>query len=163
MIRLDITGQWEVLKGDPAAFQRYILGTYGADSFALAPFPYVALHTVDGHLLGYVVTYGLPHITLDEGRVILEISDLIIALPDRTGLGERLAELAHVQWSGWMAYIFEKSTRNDDGTVAIPAWAVERWTRQMTTPYADLSEVEQASDHVEADRVLAVLDEELKR
>ena len=53
---------------------------------------------------------------------------------------EKLAEYAHIAWSGWMNYMFSKCTRNDDGTLTIPAWAIERWTRQMTTSYADLPE-----------------------
>lgn len=67
---------------------------------------------------------------------------------------ERLAEAAHVAWSGWMEYLFEKSQRNDDGTVSIPAVLVERWQRQMRTPYADLPEGEKASDREEARRYL---------
>lgn len=72
---------------------------------------------------------------------------------------ERLANLAHEQWSGWMQYLFEKSTKNQDGTVTIPAWAVERWQRQVATPYADLSEQEKESDRREARRVITVLKE----
>ncbi len=34
---------------------------------------------------------------------------------------------------------------------------VERWLRQMDTPYAELSEIEKESDRKEADRVLAVM------
>jgi hypothetical protein len=70
---------------------------------------------------------------------------------------ERLAEYAHTAWSGWMRYLFEKSTANPDGTVTIPAWAVERWQRQMQTAYADLPESEKASDRAEADAMLAIL------
>ncbi len=72
-------------------------------------------------------------------------------------LREALADLSHEQWSGWIRYLFEKSTRNADGTVTLPAWAVERWQRQMTTPYAALTPQEQTSDLVEADRMLAVI------
>jgi hypothetical protein len=72
---------------------------------------------------------------------------------------EALAALAHEQWSGWMEYLFSKSQDNADGTVTIPAWAVERWKRQMTTPYAELPEAEKNSDRQEADRVLALLAE----
>jgi len=70
---------------------------------------------------------------------------------------EKLAEYAHEAWSGWMRYLFEKSERNSDGTVTIPAWAVARWTRQMNTPYADLPENEKESDREEADKIIAIL------
>lgn len=70
---------------------------------------------------------------------------------------EQLAEYAHEAWSGWMKYLFEKSQHNDDGTVTIPAWAVERWKRQMNTAYADLPEQEKESDRAEADEIMAIL------
>lgn len=56
-----------------------------------------------------------------------------------------------------MKYLFEKSILNEDGTVTIPAWAVERWTRQCITPYATLPEQEKASDRAEADKMLAIV------
>lgn len=70
---------------------------------------------------------------------------------------EKLANLCHEQWSGWVRYMFSKGTFNDDGTWTMPAWAVERWKRQMETPYAELSESEQNSDRNEADKFLSVL------
>lgn len=72
-------------------------------------------------------------------------------------LKEDLANLAHEQWSGWMKYLFEKSTKNEDGTVTIPKWAVERWERQINTPYGGLSEEEQNSDRNEANKFLKVI------
>lgn len=67
---------------------------------------------------------------------------------------EKGAEIAHSQWSGWMQYLFGKCTVNDDGTVTMPKWAVDRWTRQMNTEYADLPEEEKASDREEAQRYI---------
>ncbi len=72
-------------------------------------------------------------------------------------LREALAAYAHEAWSGWMNYLFEKSARNPDGTVTIPAWAVERWTRQASTAYTDLPEQEKESDRAEADRMLILM------
>ena len=69
---------------------------------------------------------------------------------------EQLADLAHQQWSGWMEYLFSKCTENQDGTVTIPKWAVERWKRQIETKYIDLPEEEKESDRDEARRVLEV-------
>ena len=70
---------------------------------------------------------------------------------------EILAELAHAQWSGWMEYLFSKGVVNADGTWTMPSWAVERWQRQMKTPYNELSFDEKESDRKEADKFLAVL------
>ncbi len=70
---------------------------------------------------------------------------------------EQLADYAHRAWSGWMQYMFEKSTKNIDGTVTIPASLVERWTRQMNTPYPMLPDNERQSDLIEADRILVIL------
>ena len=75
-------------------------------------------------------------------------------------LRESLAEYAHVAWAGWMQYLFGKSTRNADGTVTIPAWAVERWTRQAETEYADLPENEKDSDRKEADSMIGIMTNE---
>jgi hypothetical protein len=74
-----------------------------------------------------------------------------------TDLTEKLADLAHRQWSGWMEYLFEKSTLNDDGTVTIPKWAADRWKRQVETAYADLPEEEKESDREEARRVIEAI------
>lgn len=70
---------------------------------------------------------------------------------------EKLAEYAHNQWSGWMKYLFEKSTKNEDGTVTIPKWAVDRWERQMNAPYIELSEQEKESDRKEADGMINIV------
>lgn len=71
-------------------------------------------------------------------------------------LREQLAEYAHEAWAGWMRYLFEKCEDGPNGTENIPGWAVERWRRQMHTPYADLPEHEKESDRAEADKMLAI-------
>ncbi len=70
---------------------------------------------------------------------------------------ERLAALAHEQWSGWMRYMLGKCTENPDGSITVPAGYVRALKRQMNTPYAELTEGERDSDREEADRVLLVL------
>lgn len=82
---------------------------------------------------------------------------------------EALAEYAHEAWSGWMKYLFGKGERRGQFSAdptkyseievvwIMPAWAVERWTRQMNTSYADLPESEKESDRQEADRMLAIV------
>lgn len=70
---------------------------------------------------------------------------------------EKLAAYAHEAWAGWMDYLFEKSVLNPDGTVTIPAWAVERWKRQAETTYDELPETEKASDRKEADAIMLIV------
>jgi len=72
----------------------------------------------------------------------------------KKSLRDNLAALAHAQWSGWMEYLFTKGETQPDGTFAIGKESVERWKRQMETPYADLSEREKDSDRKEADKML---------
>ena len=87
---------------------------------------------------------------------------------DGEKLREGLASYAHDAWSGWMKYMFEKGQyrgqfkTGSEGEIEIvwimPAWAVERWRRQMNTPYADLPDSEKESDRLEADRMIEVID-----
>jgi len=70
---------------------------------------------------------------------------------------ELLADLSHRQWSEWMDYLFEKCSLNDDGTLTIPKYYVDRWQRQIYTDYKDLSETEKESDRIEARKVIATL------
>ena len=69
---------------------------------------------------------------------------------------EKLAELAHYQWSVWMGYLFSKGTFNKDGTWTMPEWAVNRWVIQMGMPYNRLSEEEKNSDRKEADKFMEI-------
>ena len=70
---------------------------------------------------------------------------------------EILADLCHRQWAGWMEYLFSKGTFNEDGTWTMPAWAVKRWKHQVKMSYANLSDSEQESDQIEADKFLEIL------
>ena len=71
-------------------------------------------------------------------------------------LRNKLGEVAHSQWSGWMEYLFSKGELKDDGTWVMPSWAVQRWSKQMTTPFSELSDTEQESDREEADKFLVL-------
>jgi hypothetical protein len=77
--------------------------------------------------------------------------------PEQT-LREQLAAYAHDAWSGWLRYMFTKCEPQSDGTLVIPAWAVKRWTRQLSTSYNSLPESEKDSDRTEANRMLAIVD-----
>lgn len=76
-----------------------------------------------------------------------------------TKLKESLARCLHERiWAGWMSYMFSKGTLNADGTWTMPKWAVDRWTRQMNTPYAELPEPEKTSDRELVDPILWALE-----
>jgi len=70
---------------------------------------------------------------------------------------EKIAKLAHDQWSNWMKYLFGKGKKNKDGSFTIAKESVDRWERQMNTPYDKLSEKEKDSDRKEADKFLKEL------
>ena len=76
---------------------------------------------------------------------------------------EELAALMHEIWGHWMKYLFSQCWHNfggtgeKDGSVTIPVQSVERWMRQMRTPYDELSEKEKDSDREQADKVLALI------
>ena len=69
---------------------------------------------------------------------------------------EKLADYAHEAWSGWMRYLFSLSRLHCEG-VFIPERWIERWMRQMSTPYQGLSESEKESDRAEARKMLAII------
>lgn len=71
-----------------------------------------------------------------------------------SALREALADYAHKAWSNWMFYLFSRSQGNADGSVTIPADLVERWKRQVVTPYDMLPENEKASDRKQADQIV---------
>lgn len=59
---------------------------------------------------------------------------------------EALAALQHDIWASWMKWQFSCGMDNADGSWTMPAFKVERWKRQMNTPYAELSEREKDGD-----------------
>ncbi len=70
---------------------------------------------------------------------------------------EKIAAVQHEVWSHWMKYLFSVCVENEDGSCTIPADKVQRWTRQLNTPYNALMDKEKESDREQADKVLAIL------
>lgn len=64
-------------------------------------------------------------------------------------LRERLAALEHEQWALWTRHMLDHLTPEN----------IERWRRQIATPYEQLSEPEKQSDRAWAERVLAIVGE----
>ena len=56
-----------------------------------------------------------------------------------------MAEIQHGIWSHWMKYQFSKCLSSLGERIIIKG-LVERWTKQMNTPYNELSEEEKESD-----------------
>lgn len=71
-------------------------------------------------------------------------------------LREAIADVGHEQWSGWMRWLFQFGTQNENGTFTMTADKVARWRRQMETPFNRLSPTEQDTDRNEADKFLRV-------
>ena len=83
---------------------------------------------------------------------------------------ERLADLEHRQWTHWTQYmltVLEPLTKAAETYLAdhcttdpedAATAALERWRRQIETPYADLTEKEQNSDRDWARKVLDLLE-----
>ena len=73
-------------------------------------------------------------------------------------LRQKLAAIEHERWNHWQRYMHSKCQRNDDGSLTIPADLVERWERQIATPYDELSAREQQPDLQEVDRYWPLID-----
>lgn len=76
----------------------------------------------------------------------------------RNEMREKLADLCHKQWIGWMKYLFSIGRFNADGTWTMPQKFVARWHRQIETPYSELSKFEQDSDREEAGKFIEVME-----
>ena len=67
---------------------------------------------------------------------------------------EQISDTQHEIWSHWMKYLFSQCTYTDNGDAVIPSHLVERWKRQMETPYSQLTQQEKQSDRNQAMKVL---------
>lgn len=76
---------------------------------------------------------------------------------------EALAAVEHERWSHWQRYLHSRCRAGDDGSLIIPAELVSRWTGQLSTPYAELSEDEKESDREQVRRYLPVIAAALRR
>ncbi|GAA3514094.1 hypothetical protein [Georgenia daeguensis] len=81
----------------------------------------------------------------------------IRAILESDALLERLAAVEHERWAHWQRYVHEQCLLAEDGSLVIPRDLVERWSTQIATPYADLSEEEQESDRDQVRRYLPLI------
>ncbi len=73
-----------------------------------------------------------------------------------------LAAIEHERWAHWQAYLHEQCDRQEDGSLRIPADLVERWMRQIETPFGELSEEERESDRDQVRRYLPMVVDALR-
>ena len=70
---------------------------------------------------------------------------------------EQCASIEHARWAKWQAYMHSKCTKNDDGSLTIPAELVARWQKQIDTHYDELSEEEKDSDREQVQAYLPLV------
>ena len=67
-------------------------------------------------------------------------------------LFEKLASIEHERWADWQKYLHSKCTKDSNGNLIIPKELVDRWERQIATPYNELTAKEQDSDREQVNR-----------
>lgn len=71
---------------------------------------------------------------------------------------DSLAKAQHEIWSRWMKWQFSCCNEMPHtGSLIIPGDKVERWKRQMNTPFDQLSEEEKETDRMVAKEFLSIL------
>ncbi|MCP4383056.1 MAG: hypothetical protein GY798_16810 [Hyphomicrobiales bacterium] len=82
------------------------------------------------------------------------------ALEDLT---DTLAAIEHERWSHWQRYMHSKAIKQSNGSLTIPAELVERWERQIETPFRQLSDKEKDSDREQVQNYLSVIKSALSK
>lgn len=72
---------------------------------------------------------------------------------------EAVAEECHNQWSRWTERILSKTSTCCEEHIFVDKGCVERWQRQILTPYANLTEAEKESDRREARKIVLAIEE----
>jgi hypothetical protein len=78
---------------------------------------------------------------------------------------EEGADLEHDRWAHWQKYMhskFDQESRNGEW-ICLPVSLFDRWERQITTKYADLSEQEKESDRKEVRKYLPLLTQTIRQ
>lgn len=77
-------------------------------------------------------------------------------------LVDELASIEHERWAHWQRYMHEKAIRQKDGSLLIPHDLVDKWERQISTPFDKLSDDEKDSDREQVAKYLPVIKAALK-
>jgi len=72
-------------------------------------------------------------------------------------LTEELASIEHERWSHWQRYMHSMGVKQADGSLTIPAELVQRWDRQASTAYSELSVEEKETDREQVVRYLPLI------
>jgi len=59
---------------------------------------------------------------------------------------DKFGEAQHKIWADWMKFLFTEGYDMEDGSFKMKREKVERWRRQMNTPYEELTRKEQETD-----------------
>ncbi len=70
---------------------------------------------------------------------------------------EILAALEHNGWSIWQRHVHSSGVINENGFLVLPPDLIEKWEKQITTSYRDLSEEDKEKDRAEVRRVLQII------
>lgn len=76
---------------------------------------------------------------------------------------EKGADIEHERWARWQKYMFSKMYEvkgiggEPTGEMVLPKEFVDRWFRQIDTPYSELSEPEKESDRKETRNYLPLV------
>lgn len=76
---------------------------------------------------------------------------------------DELAAAEHERWAHWQRFVHDQASRKSDGSLLLPAELVERWERQIETPFDDLTEKEKESDRDQVRRYLPIIERALAR
>ena len=76
---------------------------------------------------------------------------------------EQLAAIEHDRWAHWQRYVHDHGQLQPDGSVILPANLVERWERQIRTPYDDLADSEKDSDREQVRKYFPILERWLQQ
>lgn len=69
---------------------------------------------------------------------------------------EKLAEIEHERWSDWQKWCHKILRENVFGVDSLEK-VLERWDKQIATPYPELSEAEKQSDRDQVERYLPII------
>jgi hypothetical protein len=68
-----------------------------------------------------------------------------------------LATIEHERWTHWQRYMHSQCEKQPDGSLVIPAELVQRWEKQIATPYRNLTEKEKDSDREQVRKYLPTI------
>ena len=94
--------------------------------------------------------------------MIVPSDDAARAMLRDPALVEQLAAAEHERWSDWQRYVFTQCLQAPDGSLIVPADLVLKWSRQMNSPFAALTEAEKDSDRAQVERYLPIIERALE-